>query len=406
MDFSPIELPPDVQQFWMNDVCAFYDEHLSAEILATERRGGNGYLPELDRALAERGWLDPMAPVEDGGAALDGLRAAVIAAEELRRAGVFPVKGSHHLVMAVLDQFASDELAAELTVGVRSGETHFCLGYTEPDCGSDAAAITTRAVRDGDEWIVTGQKMFSTGAHMCQYVMMTARTNPDVSKHKGITMFLVPLDLEGIETQGIGTLGGERTNFIYFDGARVSDRYRLGPVDHGWKVASGALAAEHGLDAEHGAMKPRTRVDLELVDALAGETGWARILDQALAAAVEWARVSRRPDGTHPIDDPLVRVRLARIELDCELRAATPSPYVRVMSADAMIRDTADLMDLTGAAGLLSTEDPQCVGDGIIEYAHRFAQATSTYGGTNEIHRNLIAEQFLGLPRHRGAIRS
>ena len=101
------------------------------------------------------------------------------------------------------------------------GQIQACLGYTEPDCGSDAAAIRTRAVRDGDEWRITGQKMFSTGAHLCQFVMLTARTNPDVAKHQGITMFLVPLDRPGIDVQGIGTLGGERTNFVYLDDAHV-----------------------------------------------------------------------------------------------------------------------------------------------------------------------------------------
>ena len=172
----------------------------------------------------------------------------MLESEQAARVGpLFPVTGSHALVMQVVRQFGSDALRAEIADGVRAGTVQACLGYTEPDCGSDAAAIRTRAVRDGDEWRITGQKMFSTGAHLCQYVMLTARTNPDVAKHQGITMFLVPLDGPGVEVQGIGTLGGERTNFVYLDDVRVPDRYRLGPVDQGWAIASGALAAEHGM---------------------------------------------------------------------------------------------------------------------------------------------------------------
>ncbi len=258
MDFSRIELDDELAAFRDEQVGPFLDEHLPDAVLARERLEGNGFVPEYQRALADRGWLEQwLAPAADGGRALDPVRAAIVRAEETDRVGpLFPVTGSHSLVMSVVRQFGSDALRAEIADRVHRGEIQACLGYTEPDCGSDAAAIRTRAVRDGDEWMITGQKMFSTGAHLCQYVMLTARTNAEVPKHQGITMFLVPLDHAGVEVQGIGTLGGERTNFVYLDGVRVADTYRLGPVDQGWAIASGALAAEHGMGESHGA--PRT----------------------------------------------------------------------------------------------------------------------------------------------------
>jgi alkylation response protein AidB-like acyl-CoA dehydrogenase len=406
MDFSPIEIAPDVQAFWDDEVVPFFDEHLSQEILDREEEEGNGFIPALDRALAAKGWLQPMASVEDGGAGLDPVRAAVIMAEQNRRVFSFPVKGSHGLVTPVVQAFGSDELKAKVLPGARRGEIHFCLGYTEPDCGTDAAAVKTRAVRDGDEWVITGQKMFSTGAHLAQYVMITARSNPDVAKHKGITMFLMPLDVANVETQLISTLGGEKTNFIYFDEARVPDSHRLGPVDQGWQVASGALAAEHGLDAEHGALRREAVIDYSLARALSGPHGPSdRLIADAHDVAVEWARTTPGVDGTPRIDDPLVRVRLARIALDREVGELTPSPYGRVVMSDNVIRDTADLIDLVGPAGLLHKGEAGAAANGFFEAGHRFAQGTSIYGGSTDMQRNLIAEQFLGLPRHRGAFR-
>ena len=407
MDFSEITLPDDDLAFWRDEVVPFYDEHLGSDILERERREGNGYVPELEVELGKRGWLEPTAPRDRGGADLDPVRAALVLGEEARRAGVlFPVKGSHQLVMEVVRRFGSPELQEEVLAGSAAGTIKCCLGYTEPDCGSDAAAVTTRAIRDGSDWTVNGQKMFSTGAHLCQYAMITARTNPEAPKHRGITLFLVPLDQPGVERQGIDTLGGERTNFIYFDEAVIPDTNRLGPVDEGWQVASGALASEHGMDTAHGGFERTRTADPDVFAAVSGASNWTGVLEVALDVAVEWARVTTLDDGTLAIDDPIVRTRLARIAVDNAVIDATPSPFGRVVSSDLLIRDTAELIDLCGPAGLLGSSDPASPGHGMIEWAHRFAQGTSIYGGTTDIQRNLIAEHYMGLPRHRGAIRS
>jgi alkylation response protein AidB-like acyl-CoA dehydrogenase len=402
VDFSIIELDPEVEAFWNSEVIPFMDAHLSEEILGAERAESGGLLPEYQRALAERGWL-PSSGVVDDAPTLDPVRAAVVGAEEIRRAGaMFPVIGSRELILSVVRQFGSDELRAELGPGVRSGDIHCCLGYTEPDCGSDAAAIRTRAVRDGDEWVINGQKMFSTGAHLCQYVMATARTNTTAGKHQSITMFLVPLRHPGVEVQGIATLGGERTNFVYFDDVRISDSHRLGPVDQGWQVASGALAAEHGMgDREDEELDERAA---DLVAALGKTRGWRDEFDTLLRAAERWA-ATPRADGSSPADDPATRLRLARLALKHAVADVTPSPYVRVIASDLMLEAAADLIALAGPTGLLGGDADGAPADGVIEWAHRFAQGTSIYGGTTDIQRNLIAEHILGLPRHRGLLR-
>jgi 3-oxocholest-4-en-26-oyl-CoA dehydrogenase alpha subunit len=263
VDFSPIDFDDELRRFRDEEVRPFLDEQLTDDVLARERHEGNGFVPSYQRALAARGWLEPWLADTPDPDALDPVRATVLESELAARVGpLFPVTGSHALVMHVVRQFGSHALKAEIDGGVRAGEIQACLGYTEPDCGSDAAAIRTRAVRDGDEWRITGQKMFSTGAHLCQFVMLTARTNPDAAKHQGITMFLVPLDGPGVDVQGIGTLGGERTNFVFLDDARVSDHYRIGPVDQGWAIASGALATEHGMGTEPSGVPDRRTIEL------------------------------------------------------------------------------------------------------------------------------------------------
>ncbi|MSO79353.1 MAG: acyl-CoA dehydrogenase [Acidimicrobiia bacterium] len=395
MDFAPLELSADTHAFW-DEVRAFYSEHLTEEMLEKEHREGNGFIPSLQLAMGARGWVFPGFPVEEGGAGLDPLRASLVEYEMHRRVGpLLPLFGPIHLVAATVRVFGSDELKAHVLPGVARGEVLMAFGYTEPDAGSDAAAVKTRAVRDGSEWVITGQKMFTTGAQLCQYSMVTARTDPDAPKHRGLTMFLVPLDAEGVEVRGIETLGGERTNFVFYDGVRISDMYRLGDVGAGWQVASSSFAVEHHMPNGTGGLEP-------IVPRL-NEFGWYGVLGALVDAAVEWAHAPRS-DGSRPIDEPRVRDRLAEAALDRELMSVTPGPYVRVSTSAALIRDAADLLDMVGPTGVLPRGEEGAPVGGTLEWIHRFAQGTSIYGGTTDIQRNLIAEQLLGLPRHRGVL--
>ena len=150
------------------------------------------------------------------------------------------------MVGTMIRLFGTDELKRDVLTKIVAGEAVCSLGYSEPGCGSDVFAAQTRATRDGDGWRIDGSKMFTSGANIADYVLMLTRTNPDVPKHKGLTMFIVPLKTPGVTIQPVFTFQDERTNITYYDGVKVKDSYRLGAVDGGVKVMAGALEMEHG----------------------------------------------------------------------------------------------------------------------------------------------------------------
>lgn len=383
MNFAPLELDAETAAF-RDEVLAFLDEHLTDDVHEEEWETGAGHNAAFHRALGARGWLVPTWPEADGGAGLTPFQAAIIERELAARHAPTITKGTTSLVLSAVVEHGSQRVKDEVLRGVASGEICFCLGYTEPDAGSDLAAARTRAVRDGDEWVIDGQKMFTTGAQNCQYAFLVTRTNLDQPKHKGLTMFLCPLD--GVEIQAVHTLGGERTNMVFFDEHRISDDYRLGEVDQGWSVLMGPLNAEHGMGGDRG----------PVVESRGGMYGRATV--DAVVAATDWAR---RPDATghRRIDERSVRRRLARAELDVETMTLAPGPMGRIVSSENLIRSARDLIDLVGPEGLLAHGADGAVAGGWIEYSHRFAQGTATYGGTTDVHRNIIAERMLGLPR-------
>jgi alkylation response protein AidB-like acyl-CoA dehydrogenase len=260
-----------------------------------------------------------------------------------------------------------------------------CQGITEPGSGSDAAAAVTRAVRTSDGWVISGQKMFTTNAQNCTYCMLLARTDAAAPKHAGLTVFLVPLDSPGVEIRPIHTLGGERTNLVFYDHVLVPDSHRVGPVNDGWRVLGTQLDAEHGLTED---------------DLVTAGFVCADMLRELVDAGIEWA--SREgPDGQRPIDRDDVAEVLARAALDAEVAAITPEPMRRLLASELLNRCSARLFDLLGPASVLVHGEAGAVADGLMERRLRQGPATSIYGGTTDVFRNLIAEKLLGLPHHR-----
>jgi alkylation response protein AidB-like acyl-CoA dehydrogenase len=391
MDFGEIELDHEALRF-RYEVCEFLDEHLTDQVLENEWRTGDGMNVELHLALGRRGWIFPTWPTEEGGAGLSELHARILERELTRRHEPSVTRGTTRLVAAAVREWARDDVRAEVLPAAARGEVRMCLGYTEPDAGSDLANVKTRAARDGDEWVVNGQKMFATGAHNCQYTFLVTRTNPDVPKHKGITMFLVPLDAPGVEIGPVHTLGGERTNMVYYDDVRVSDRWRVGPLDDGWRVVTGALNAEHGMDESGPAPLEESPGENRL---------YLEVYFEALDRLEDWASAPGARGGARPADDPTVRRRLARIAAHVEVAKMTPGPMGRIVGVELFIHDAVEMLDLVGPLGLLPRGEDGAIADGWFEYAHRFAQGTAIYGGTTDVHRNIIAEHFLGMPRSR-----
>ena len=200
MDFSPVALT-EAQQAFAEEVRAFLDEHLTEEVYARKRERADSFDEGLYVALGSKGWLWPRWRREDGGAELDDVCVRLLETELLRREA--PLLSGTPLIWPGVEAHADPELRAELKPQVARGTVRICMGYTEPDGGSDIAGAKTRAVRDGDEWVINGQKIFTTGAQYCQYVFLITRTDPALPKHKGLTMFLVPLNSEGIEIQAL-----------------------------------------------------------------------------------------------------------------------------------------------------------------------------------------------------------
>jgi alkylation response protein AidB-like acyl-CoA dehydrogenase len=271
---------------------------------------------------------------------------------------------------------------------VFSGEVRLCLGYTEPEGGSDVATCKTRAVReaDGSSWIINGSKMFTTGAHNCQYVFLITNTAPDAPKHKSLTMFLVPLDSPGIEIQGIRTVDGDRTNIVYYSDVRVDDKYRLGEVDAGWTVLREPLNVEHGAVAA-------AADGLQDTSIMMHQAGFmAEAVDKAAARAAQ-----RDSSGHQLIEDKSVAYRLGRSAARLEAALSSPSIFGRVAIAQTMRDISPDLMDVLGAASALPFGAEAAADDGSAEYVYRFAPLVGIYGGTLEVFRNMIAQYTLGL---------
>src|SRR6201998_2228933 len=227
-----------------SDAEAFLAEHVTREVIENERRTGDGVDRALTRKVGERGWVAPTWPVEEGGAGLDPFEAAVLL-DTLRKGG-FPTigPGTTMLPGKGIKATGSAELKARILPGVTAGETLICLGYTEPAGGSDVFACATRSEQDGDEWIVNGQKIFTTFAHVADYCFLLTRSQVGSLGTRRPTLLLVPLDSPGVEIRAVHTMGYERTNVVFYNDVRVADANRIGEAHQGFSVMRAALEAE------------------------------------------------------------------------------------------------------------------------------------------------------------------
>jgi alkylation response protein AidB-like acyl-CoA dehydrogenase len=343
---------------------------------------------DVHRALGQAGFLFPSWPEKWGGrgADADSTRACSNVRAELGYAGL--AAGVTGMAGALVQAVGVPELQDEVLLGFARGDFTSCLGFTEPSGGSDVFAAKTRAVRDGDEWVINGQKMFTSGAELADYVLLLTRTDPDVPKHKGLTLFLVPLKVPGVEIQPVHTFMDERTNATFYADVRIPDRYRLGEVNGGVKVMSMALSMEQAGSHYHRQMR-------KMVDAV-----------------LDWARTEER-DGRPLIEHPGILSRLAKVYTRAAISeglsarvlatqlAGEPDiaygPASKVFSTEAFIADAADLLDLASPGSLIRGND----GLAVVEIGYRHSTATSVYGGTSEVLRSMVAERRLNLPRSR-----
>lgn len=385
MDFNE---PPHWADIRM-EAEAFVAAHVTPEMIAEELATGDGVSRPLMRALGKRGWIAPAWPKEEGGAGLDPFEAGVLTST-IRSSGAPTIgHGTTMLPANAVRSLGSEALKRSILPGVAAGETLICLGYTEPEGGSDVFACRTRAERDGDQWRINGQKMFTTFAHRADYCFLLTRTIPGSMGPNGLTMFLVPMNTPGIECQAVHTMGYERTNIVYYNDVWVDDAMVVGHADKGLAVIRAALEAEQNI-------APTSRTT------------------QLANAASRWASSTQMTDGRLAIDDPINRQLLARLAIDAEitdllgLRAAflddiggKPGPQSALFGPETYVHWSSAVLDMVGAEGLLPWTEPDVPAEGVFEYHYRSAVATTIYGGTSEVLRSLIAEQRLNLPRSR-----
>ena len=384
MDFSRVELSDEDKAF-LDEVRSFLGTHMTEEVRRRDRETGDNFDEGLHLKIGAAGYLQAeWTPASEGG--FSRVRRRIWEQEKRRVHVPWVTWGTTAMVARSVAKFGSPELRDEVLPKVFSGEVRLCLGYTEPEGGSDVATCKTRAVRDSDGWIINGSKMFTTGAHNCQYVFLITNTDPEAPKHKSLTMFLVPLDSPGIEIQGIRTVDGDRTNIVYYSDVRVDDKYRLGDVNAGWTVLREPLNTEHGAVAA----APDGLQDPSIMMHQAGFL--AEAVDEAAARVT-----ASSPDGRRLVDDKSVAYRLGRSAARLEVALSTPSIFGRVAIAQTMRDISPDLMDILGAASALPFGTDGAADDGSAEYAYRFAPLVGIYGGTLEVFRNMIAQYVLGL---------
>lgn len=386
MDF---DLPSHVIEY-RNTVKRIIREVVTPEMIDEMHRSGTFNNYALNRALAKEGLLERAVPGMGMG---DPLELWVLF-NELEKAGA-PYDGMSTSIMVagVVQQVGTEAQRQAMIPTVTSGEALVCMGYSEPDYGSDVASIVTRAVRDGDEFVINGAKMWTTMAHEAKWLILLTRTDTEVPKHKGLTMFLLPMDTPGITVEPVHTMGTERTNATFYDNVRVPVSAVLGEINGGWRTMAVALAFERGV------------------------MGGTNVAVPMLRHFRKWAAQHIGDDGVRLIDDTLVRERLARIAIDNEVaklltqRAAwiaasgglpgLEGSMTKVFATEAYQKAVRWCQQMAGPAGLLQFHEPTAAADGWIEYDSRHSPVTTIYGGTSEINRNNIAERHLGLPKAR-----
>ncbi len=385
MDFS---LAPD-QADTRRRIKALIAEVVTPAVITEMHDTGTFDDPTLDQALADGGWLAAAIP----GLSRDPIDLYLLF-NELEKAGA-PYDGvaTTAMVAATISHAGSDFLKSTVLPDVVEGRALIALGYSEPDFGSDVAGATTRAVPDGEMWVINGQKMWTTMAHRASYVFLLCRTNSEVPKHKGLTMFVVPMDTPGITIHPVHTMGDERTNATYYDDVRIDDRWRIGDVDGGWRVMTMALAFERGV---MGGTAPG-------VPLLRHMRAW-------LAEAVD-------DDGEPFMAGEAVREKLMRVAIDNQVAALITAKaawiaatgglpglegsMAKLFATERYQKAAGWFQQIAGAEGLLGFGAPGAAAHGWVDADARHCPVTTIYGGTSEIQRNNVAERHLGLPKAR-----
>ncbi|MGW5229481.1 acyl-CoA dehydrogenase family protein [Nocardia niigatensis] len=373
----------------------YFADLVTPEVRAGLRAGPGGehgdgtVYKEVVRRLGADGWLALGRPEEHGGQSRSMLD-QLIFLDEAAAAGVPLPYLTVNTVGPTIMRYGTAEQRAFFLPRIARGELHFSIGYSEPDAATDLAALRTRAVRDGDEYVITGEKMWTSLIEYADYVWLAARTDPGAGKHAGLSIFIVPTTAPGFSWTKVHTMAGVGTSATYYSEVRVPAANLVGGENQGWALITNQLNHE--------------RV------ALAS----AAPLRESLRQVTEWARATVLPDGSRVMDAEWVRLHLARVHAHAEYlklrnwRTAWAADRGELGPADASATKVFGtefalegyrlLMEVLGAEAVIRADSPGALLRGRLERFHRSALILTFGGGVNEVQRDIIAKTALGLP--------
>ena len=377
------------QEVLRTQLRAYFAELMTDEVVdecAAGETGGPASLAAV-RKMGADGWLGIGWPTEYGGQGATPIEQFIFINESWRAAAPTPFL-SINTVGTTIQEFGTDEQKDFFLPRILAGELHFSIGYTEPSSGTDLASLTTKAVKDGDEWVINGQKIFTSLASYADYIWLAVRTDPDAPKHRGITIFAVPTTDPGYSYTKISTMVNASTYQTFYDDVRVPDSAIIGTLNRGWDLIINQLNYERVSLAPPGSVE--------------------RALDQTTA----WARTERLADGRRVIDQPWVQANLARVSAGLDAltlmnwkaaSAATVDPAlcsaIKVYGTEFFIDAYRLLGEVLGPRGSEGRESPLALLGGALERATQGTLILTFGGGVNEVQRDLIALFGLGMPR-------
>lgn len=390
MDF---DLTEEEEKFRL-EICDFLDKEVTKGVVEESEAGlGFGiHSWRLMQKLGAKGWLAPTFPAELGGLGLSRIYRYIVQRELDYRNALVVIRGlglvGVDMAGPVILRHGSDEIKKEFLPRIARGEIELALGYSEPDAGSDLSRISIRAIEDGDDFVITGQKTFNTGCHFCQYHWLAARTGPDVPSYKGISIFIVDLKSPGITIRPLWEMSDTRTNEIFYDEVRVPKRNLVGQKDMGWYYMAEAL-------------------DLERMITVGG-------VEQTFEELVSYSKSTMR-NAVPLSNDPYVRQKLVDLAIEINVarnlikhvvwlqdKGTVPnweSAVLKLFVCELYQKISRFALEILGLYGQLKKNSKYCVLQGRMEHFFRSTFVMTIGGGTSEVMRNIIANRGLGLPR-------
>jgi alkylation response protein AidB-like acyl-CoA dehydrogenase len=370
----------------------YYEKLLTPEVEA-QLGASHGIGPDMRRVvkqMATDGWLGIGWPKEWGGQGKGPIEQFIFFDESMRAGAPVPMLTINTVGPTLMD-YGTQEQKEFFLPKILAGDIHFCIGYTEPESGTDLASLQTRAVRDGDEYVINGQKIYTSLAGDADYIWLATRTDPDVAKHKGISMFVVPMDTPGIKVVPMHLLGDHNINYTFYEDVRVPAANLVGGENQGWSLITNQLNHERVTLCSSG------------------------IIERAMTDTRAWAQETKLADGRRVIDQEWVQIHLARIYARLEFLKlinwkvawtatqghldVADASTIKVFGTEFYLEAFKLMMEIVGQAGYLSKGSPEAVLAGRLEMYARSLVILTFGGGTNEIQRDLIAIFGLGMPR-------